>query len=69
MEHKVDLISAKEAAKRLNISQAMLSNLVKSGRISVIRIGDRTLFNDKILDDFMAANYQPPRDGASVLSA
>jgi excisionase family DNA binding protein len=69
MEYKVNLISAKDAAERLNISVAMLSRLVKSGRIAVIRIGDRTLFNEKILDDFMAANYKPSRDGAGALSA
>lgn len=63
------LISAADAAKRLNISKAMLSRLVSSGRLGVYRIGHRTLFDEQIIDDFKAAAYQPPRRPAGAASA
>jgi excisionase family DNA binding protein len=69
MEEKVNLISAKDAAQRLNISRGMLSRLIKSGRLGVYRIGDRTLFDEKILEEFRAAVFQPPCLNASAIAA
>jgi excisionase family DNA binding protein len=69
MEEKVNLISAKDAAHRLNISRGMLSRLVSSGRLGVYRIGDRTLFDEQILEEFKAAVFEPPCDNARALAA
>lgn len=69
MEANDRLISAADAAKRLNISKAMLSRLISSGRLGVYRIGHRTLFDEQIIDDFKTAVFQPPRRTASTASA
>ena len=66
---KVNLISATEAAKRLNVSRSMLSRLVTSGRLGTYRIGDRTMFDEKILQDFKASVLVPARLDASALAA
>lgn len=63
------LISAADAAKRLNISKAMLSRLVSSGRLGVYRIGHRTLFDEQIINEFKTAVFQPSRRAASASSA
>jgi excisionase family DNA binding protein len=54
------MISAEETAKRLGISRAMLSKLVCENRIGHYRIGQRTLFTEEILRDFVEATFQPP---------
>lgn len=69
MEEKQDLISAAAAAKQLNVSRATLSRLVREGRLGTYRIGHRTMFDQKILEEFKTAAYEPPRGGASALSA
>ncbi len=69
MEEKQSLFSAAAAAKKLNISRATLSRLVKLGRLGVYRVGHRTMFDQKILEDFKAASYEPPNDSAGLLSA
>jgi excisionase family DNA binding protein len=69
MEEKVNLISAKDAAHRLNISRGMLSRLVNAGRLGVYRIGDRTLFDEKILEEFKAAVFEPPCRSISKVAA
>jgi excisionase family DNA binding protein len=60
MEVKEDLISAKEAARRLGISTAQLSRLVSSNSIGVYRIGGRTLFDNETLDAFKQSVYFSP---------
>lgn len=69
MEEKINLISAKDAARRLNISRGMLSRLIKAGRLGVYRIGDRTLFDEKILEEFKQAVFEPPCDNERALAA
>lgn len=62
MDNNLNLISAKDAAQRLNISRGMLSKLVKSGQLGVFRIGDRTLFDENLLETFKESVYVEPRD-------
>jgi excisionase family DNA binding protein len=69
MEEKQNLISAAAAAKQLNVSRATLSRLVRDGRLGTYRIGHRTMFDQRILEEFKTAAYEPPRDGASAPSA
>jgi excisionase family DNA binding protein len=59
MEEQGNLISAATAAKRLNVSRTTLSRLVCSGRLAAYRIGHRTLFDQKMLEDFKASVLQP----------
>jgi excisionase family DNA binding protein len=54
------MISAEETAKRLGISRATLSRLVRENRIGHYRIGQRTMFTEEILKDFVESTFQPP---------
>lgn len=54
------MISAEETAKRLGISRATLSRLVRDSRIGHYRIGKRTMFSEEVLKDFAKATFQPP---------
>ncbi len=69
MENIQNLITAKEAAKRLSISRASLSRLVKEYRIGVYRVGGLTMFDERILEEFKASVLQPASHDASALSA
>lgn len=55
------LIPAKEAARRLCMSRATLGRLVKLNRIGAYRVGGRLMFDEQILNDFIAASFQPPQ--------
>lgn len=59
MEEKETLLSAATAAKILNVSRTTLSRLVASGRLATYRIGHRTLFDQKLLDEFKASVLRP----------
>jgi excisionase family DNA binding protein len=56
------MISAEETAKRLGISRATLSRLVQDNRIGHYRIGQRTLFTEEILKNFIEGTFQPPNE-------
>lgn len=53
------MISAEETAKRLGISRATLSRLVRDNRIGHYRIGQRIMFEQQMLDEFKASVLQP----------
>ena len=57
------MISAEETAKRLGISRATLSRLVRENRIGHYRIGQRTMFTEEILKSFVESTFQPPVEG------
>ncbi len=59
MEEGQKLISAKEAAARLGISRAFLSRLIAAGVLATYRIGNRTLFDEEILDEFKQSVLVP----------
>lgn len=59
MEEKENLLSAATAAKILNVSRTTLSRLVASGQLATYRIGHKTLFDQKILDEFKASVLSP----------
>lgn len=65
MSENVNLLSAKEAAVRLGISRPTLSRLVRDNKIGVYRVGVRTLFDEKILEEFKNSIFQPARETAS----
>jgi excisionase family DNA binding protein len=69
MDKEMNLIPAKAAALELNISRATLSRLVKSRRLGAYRIGHKLMFDRKILEQFKAASYEPPQDGAGAPTA
>lgn len=58
-----NMLSAEETAKRLGISRATLSRLVRENRIGHYRIGQRTMFTEEILKDFVESTFQPPVGG------
>ncbi len=53
------MFTAEETAKRLGISRATLSRLVRDNRIAHYRIGQRTLFDEDGLKEFIKATFQP----------
>lgn len=53
MEEVSRLLTVDEAAKMLRISRASLYTLMKNKKIRVTRIGGRTLFDRKDIDDFI----------------
>jgi excisionase family DNA binding protein len=64
MEVQTDknLLTATEAARRLRISRASLSRLVRNNRIGVYRIGGRTMFDETLIDAFKESVYVEPRE-------
>lgn len=54
------MLTAEETAQRLGISRATLSRLVRDNRIAHYRIGQRTLFDEAGLKEFIEATFQPP---------
>lgn len=48
------LLNRKQAAASLNIGVRLLDDLVASGTLKSVRIGDRRLFRPCDLDDFIA---------------
>jgi excisionase family DNA binding protein len=69
MEERYHLISAASAAKRLNISRATLSRLVKSRQLGTYRVGHRTMFDVRIIEEYKSAVLHPARHDAGALSA
>jgi excisionase family DNA binding protein len=56
------LISATEAAERLGVSRPTITRLIQAKRLACYRIGSRVLFDDSILENYLATVYQPPAD-------
>jgi excisionase family DNA binding protein len=63
MESKWELFSTKEGARRLGISPQSLREMVRRKRIGVFRIGGRLMFNQWVLDMFMASVFEPQMEG------
>ena len=63
METNATLMSAKDAAKKLGISTASLSRLVRENRIGVYRVGGRTMFDEEILDAYKRSVFVMPQAG------
>lgn len=61
MEKERGMISAKEAARRLGISRASLSRLVRDNSIGVYRIGGKTMFDETILDAYKRSVFVQPQ--------
>jgi excisionase family DNA binding protein len=61
MKEKSNLVSAKDAAARLGISRPTLSRLIRDSRIGVYRVGTRTLFDEKILEEFKESVFVAPQ--------
>jgi excisionase family DNA binding protein len=56
---KLELVDAKVAAKELRVSQQLLRNLVKEGRVPFYRLSERTLrFDLGELRDHMKHNAE-----------
>jgi len=54
------MYTADEMAKILRVSRATLSRLVRDSRIAHYRIGQRIMFDEAGLRDFIEASFQPP---------
>lgn len=48
------LLTVKEACERLRISRATLYNLVKNGKLGIIKIGGKSLVSDESIDRLIA---------------
>lgn len=57
---KQRMYTAEEMAKILRVSRATLSRLVRDNRIAHYRIGQRIMFDENGLRDFIEASFQPP---------
>jgi excisionase family DNA binding protein len=55
------LLSARDTAAQLGISRATLSRLVTRGKIGHYRIGDRILFSEKHISNYLASVEHPAR--------
>jgi excisionase family DNA binding protein len=60
MEKEREMISAKEAARRLGISRASLSRLIRNNCIGVYRVGGKTMFDETILDAYKKSVFVQP---------
>lgn len=56
------VLTRKEAAERLKISQSMLDILTKQGKIAVCRIGRRRLFTTTALAEYVSRTETKTRD-------
>lgn len=52
-EHKSELMSEAEAARRCGISRITLLRLRKAGRIAFYRLGTRILFSESHINTFL----------------
>lgn len=59
LEDKMGLFSTKEAARRLGLSPPTVRELVRQRRIGVFRVGQRLMFNQMVLDLYLASVYEP----------
>jgi excisionase family DNA binding protein len=59
IENKMELFPTKEAARRLGITPSTLRDLVRRKVIGVFRVGGRLMFNQWVLDLYMASVYEP----------
>ena len=57
-----ELADIREATAALRISRQTLRRKMRSGEIAYVRIGDRVLFRQEDLDEFVARNLR--RDNA-----
>jgi len=53
--------TVEETAKLLRISRNTAYNLVREGRLPVLRLGRRLLVPKKGLDNLLAGGWQPPK--------
>lgn len=56
------LLTRKQVARRLGISDATLSRLMAAGVISFYKIGWRTLFDESQIEDYLASVRHPARE-------
>lgn len=54
------LITARETAKQLGISKPTLSRLVKSKQIGVFRVGQKTMFDKRIIEGYLRGVFVEP---------
>jgi excisionase family DNA binding protein len=54
-------LTVDETAKLLRISRNTAYNLVREGRLPVLRLGRRLLVPKKGLDNLLAGGWQPPK--------
>lgn len=59
VEDKMGLFSTKEASRRLGISPPTVRELVRQRKLGVFRIGQRLMFNQMVLDLYLASVYEP----------
>jgi excisionase family DNA binding protein len=59
IEDRLGLFSTKEAARRLGISPPTLREMVRQRDIGVFRVGGRLMFNQWVLDLYLASVYEP----------
>lgn len=55
---KMGLFSTKEAARRLGISPPTLCEMVRQRDIGVFRVGGKLMFNQWLLDLYLASVYE-----------
>lgn len=61
------LLTVKEACERLRISRATLYNLVKKGKLSLVKIGGKSLISEEVIDRLIAqATWTPPKRAADA---
>jgi excisionase family DNA binding protein len=59
IEDRLGLFSTKEAARRLGISPPTLREMVRQRCIGVFRVGGRLMFNQWVLDLYLASVFEP----------
>lgn len=59
MEDKMGLFPTKEAARRLGVSPPTLREMVRQKEIGVFRVGGKLMFNQWVLDLYLASVYEP----------
>lgn len=57
-----DLIPASEFCRRLRLSRATLGRLIRAKQIGFYRVGGRLMFDERILNEFKTATFNPPTE-------
>ncbi len=64
--YQENLLTAKEIAKRLQVSKALIYNLISQGQIRSVRFGKTVRVRAEDLDTFIQSNMSGPELSAPV---
>ena len=59
----VELLTAKEVAKQLRVTDIYIYELVNSGKIGVILVGHKRYFTQEIIDKYLSDHTLPAKEG------